>query len=476
MQAYHQLWTRYERKAEIACTNESEEGSAGALAQSIADLSLSECKGPTKASKTCSVSKSRTFWELTPCIFRATLHLSKLYAHSGLLLEAQYYLDECEKLAASASSPYLLAPCLALKGRFSILGGDREQGLRFLREAENIIKDAPMDLPQISIYQSLAYSFLKGEQQKIGLSMNEAALQRAEKLATRNMLLHLTYDGNLQSTTKKGQTAIARRGEKVNRSGRKANTGPKRPAKGTVFPAFSDADQNDDSLPLADSIPLQISRRKIVHRMALGHLSQNSPDVAASLLEDIRSSPIQRQEVIDQAFLWARVHVCQALKALAEDPILSVITESTICSPAAGGPSIQNNSSSSLRKPSTQAAKPHGKRSNKGRDIVDNISPDDSSQSLSLAQQNLNEVFDMAKVLSSTKSIHMLTAFLGKIVMTLCVLSGSQSDSKSRLLHYFLGACLLVFDCEMLIKDYRTRKNACLMSRISMYKRRAIHE
>ena len=441
-QEYYRIWASFSRRMGLKTNS---------LVATASMLSKDENKPGSDTDSRYAALRMLQSWYLSPSLFAVTLHLSRCFAHTGLLLEAQHYLEECQKIADAVQSSALTRTCLATRAEYAVCSGETEQSLTMLRDVETAISNLSCTYGNVNIHASLALHYMKANQIKAGSAACDESIRRLQSLTLKSVpdrLLHapshteslalLMADMNID----KGGGAQAKK-VRVAR-----NRAPKTPS----VKQRTEACSRDEGLPTADVIPLQRLKGEVLRHSALAELSQSSFDPAMALLDEAATLPHAQSDLIMDGLLRSQVHLGQTLQRLLVDPVFSVLPESTICCPAivlAAEPQPLPKASTKL---STSTKSARGKPLNKRAVQKEPSAPQDCLGHLHVARRCLTEVFSTAKKMASTSTIHTISNTLSKILTMLSVVPSTHDDlfASSQFLAYTMGKSLppsLCFMC-----------------------------
>ena len=443
VQEYQRLWASLHRrvgtgkmKNAIASTDES-------LVAAVAELSIS---GKTANSDTTSKYESLRIlksWYISPRLFAGILHLSRCFADTGLLLEAHFYLDQCQKIADAVRSPSMSWACLSLRGEYAVCSGDIEQGLTILRKIEAGLSEATSDYSNVALNANLALHYMKAKSVEAGGAACDESLRRLHILTLKSTLNRGVC---ILSQTEQLQSQMADlRLEKVKQPPpKKTRVAKNKALKAPPVEPIIETSQQDEELPSLDVIPLRRLKGEILHHSTIAKMGQGSLVAAMALLDEASTLSQQQNDHIVQETLRSQVYLKQTFQRLLVDPVFSVLPESTVCCPAVVSPLAQEMRPKSPPKKSKTTKTPRGKALSKRPVQRENATAQDCLEYLPLAQMCLTEVLNMAKKASSTSTIHAISDTLSKILTMLSVNPhcNKTSFSSPQFLAYIIGKTL----------------------------------
>ena len=438
VQEYQRTWANLESRL-ISRKKRSPVGHAEEnLVEAVSKLSISESQ--TTCHSKYAALRSSVFWHLTPRIFAGLLHLSQCCAHTGLLSEAQFYLDQCQKIADVVRSPSMIWTCLSLQGQYAICNGAKEQGLVMLREVQKAMSDLPSDFNNISLNSRMAILYMKAGQFEVGNATCIESMRRLQSLMMKSapdLLLYKpaeTQNMELQMRSLKLESSPQAPTKKTRGTRKKAPTKP------SVQPRGAISSEAEEFLP-PDVMPLSNLKGDLLRHSTFASLSQGDLDTAKALLEDASALQQRRQDVIMQGMLHSQINLRQGLQHLVGDPVFSILPESTFCCPAVAIPKEPETRPISPLRDLKHTKFAPSKTLSKKAMPSNKINSDGHSQHLLLARKCLSEVFSMAKTAASTSTVHTVAKTLSRILIMLSALPNTLSKGlcSSHFLAYTLG-------------------------------------
>ena len=386
------------------------------------------------------------FWKLLARLFRGFTQISLLYATHGLIPEVQYYLEQSQKVAMTARAPYLLGQYFMQLGQESIRSGAIIEATSLLEQADDKLSSVQPD----HNYATLQLIWAVHHSKKNNLQASESAFVTAEKtirsLTARSFVDSLNrkrtteedLDQALSALTLQDAKPIPQTLKSQGRAASKKTTNNKSLAKQKA-PKIVDED-----IPAIEVIGLDRIRGHIIRSRIDCSLRAGNLGVAASMLEEAEKYTYGYQCSVSQAILKAQLYFRQGLERLARDPVLCVIPESTISCP-----SMDRQWRRSPAQAIRASAEPASSRNSRSRALPKASQPKSSSSPkpeidlFNLAQETINEIFSLARDISSTATIHEVSDLLGKILITISVPATSSADLSNpvstSLLVYVLG-------------------------------------
>ena len=386
------------------------------LTKAMADMSISEPSFSSGISQKYVPLQSSSFWTLVPRLIKSLLHLSRLFTHAGLFLDAEYYLEEAMKIVRWVHAPRLLSQCQLARAQHLLLLRDTDSCREELREFAKSIDDSSLDPTLTSIMlQSVEVHAALGD---VGLaaSVMSNASEAIDRQKDQDCLDHLglrrksvtMLADSLATLSVKEPLSTVKTGKVVKTKDRLT-----RPNQLKKFPqpTTSNFDPQDHKLKATLSLSCfasQIKYQKAAIEKCSGNLS-----AAKGVLDLIKSgSPNGPREVSEEA-LSIEIEMLLDLQELTSHPLFNVVPESTICYPSVNMPKQSTDIKSPVRKtvrggkPGTSKASTEKAPSRAVPSIVNH------AVSLEAVQEPISSILYQALRLLSTKQLnHLLQVFV----------------------------------------------------------------
>lgn len=439
VKSYQRAWAIMERrtqrktvKARVATTEVGNDSTVDSLSElAISDsATVDTMTEPPLQPSPCGAA----FWSIVPRLSRGLIHLSSLFAHHGLLLEARYSLDQAQRIANTVNARALIGQHSALLGQYTIRGGELNEGLQLLQQAESLLSGIPRGLVYASLQLSFASHYARQRQWQAGHSALDVAETTVEKLTKKGFLNTLIHkqptleDLDLQlGTLTLRETKIASKPKISTRTTIMRKNSSTKPGVHEDS-TFSSADE----IPTLEVLTLKRVKDEILLGRASTALDRGDLESARLLLSESPSYPCDEREIVSQALLSSRTWYSKKLEQLVADPVFCVIPESTISHPSirVGGDRKQQQSTSHAAVKTLSAAPVKSQRgktpANKRRPRSPSLCKNETDV-LHLARNELTEVVKLARKVSSTETLHKITDALAKILLLLSATSSSAS-------------------------------------------------
>ena len=335
----YRAWALLEHKVNRAKTKDVQAGvSTVSMVDSIAALSLNDTRTPTISSTKHESLNGSAFWFLVPFLIQRLLFLASLFENSGLVAEAQYYIDQATKIADAVRAPFLQSQCLAAAGVLALRRSKLATSLELLmtslgkaRECQNTLFHA-----RLHIWLHEAH-VLNHDWQKASSSLNDAEsviegvqsysavikpLARSDS-TTIQTEIDESLASRLETITLATQKGPRVKGKKLQK--------PILRSKRTETVLMSESEGNRVNL---DMLPLLRLKGEVKRRHAFQALMQKDIKNAMVLLSEAAQSPQNQDEVARQAIGQAQAHLLQGFAILASNSVFCILHESSISYPS----------------------------------------------------------------------------------------------------------------------------------------------
>ncbi len=423
------------------------------LVEAMSKFSLSE--RPSDHGETASpisTLHAAAFWKLVARLFRGLTHTSLLFAAHGLIPEVRYYLQQSQMIAKAACAPRLLGQYFALLGQQATRSGDIDEATSLLQQAEANLSSVQPDRNYAMLQVFLGtYHTRSQDFQASGLAFATAE-KTIQSLISRSFFNRLICKESKAEDLDLEMSALTLQEAKTSRQTPRCQgriTSKKNSTKSSAdHEAFTSSVKD---IPAIEVIGLNRIRGEIVRRRIHSSIREGNLEVAASMLEVARDHTYGHQCAVLQALLTSQLYFRQALERLASDPVLCVVSESTVSCPSTKsssdgkrrqGPVNASSASTDSASSRLQRNRSISKTSRAKAQCVAKPEVD----LLRLAQEAMSNVFSLARQVSSTSTLHDVSDILGNILITLSASPTSTSalgnPVSANLLLYVLGTFL----------------------------------
>ena len=389
-------------------------------AHAPAPVTLARRKLPTR----------RRIWSLVPRLFHGLLRLSTLYAHQGLLPEAQYYTEQAQKVAKNVASASYQGRFHARAGHYMVRSGDSESSIIHFDKAEVAHQAHRQDQYYVSFQLFLAEKHTLDRQfrsAESAFAIADTTLEHIMKMFSIPAKLrpsisptldfqmaNLTLAGAPLPSAKPDQSAT--RGKK---SGATANHSVRVRAKAP---------------PSAFTL-LHHRKANLLRQRALTSLHAGNLDRAHELLISTADQIAEPHQLILQTLLEAQLCLRRGLESMASDLNYCVLPESTTSCPSVT-PLVQQQVEAPEQKLEkkdqvSRIKRPRSKTTTRTTNAQCQTPGSDFRDLLQQTQDRLSKICTLTTKAASTANAHVLVDVLSRTLMMLSSAGSSTSKSTS---------------------------------------------
>ena len=308
------------------------------MTDNIASLSTTDSKQPIVSSTKHESLNGSAFWSLVPILVRRLLFLASLFEYSGLVSEAQYYIDQATKIADAVKGPSLRSQCLASVGILALRRSKIPDALESLRMSvdeaswnQTTIFHARLHIGLHEVY------VLEQNWEKASCSLRDAesAMERVEAWTTtansifkNDVQERLLGTGDRLASRPETLTLASKRQDLiVKKVVQKTST---RARKAEIVPATTSSDEQEQT---GDAF-FQRLRGTIKRRHAFQALLQKQLQPATAILSEAAKFPQGPDETARQYIWQAQAHLSQGFAELTLSSVFCVLHDSSISYPS----------------------------------------------------------------------------------------------------------------------------------------------
>lgn len=368
------------------------------------------------------------FWSIVPRLFQSLVHLSQLFAHEGLLPEAQYYAEQSRKIADAVQAVRLRGQALALLGNYLTRKGEVKQGIDLLRQAEKASLGLQNDQYMASLYMYMAENHAMRRETDSEAGASDAAAKILELLMKVSFIEGLNYQSTTEHSLEVAIDQLSLSEAPPTRRPRTQRRIPNKPSASTTSVKTKLSISTRETKTIADTLLLSRMKGRSLRQRAHAAIRGNKLDLAASLLSEATETASISEDRILLAMAKGHLFLRKAQEKMVADPIFCVLPESTV-----SHPSLRKRQETTMQERSSkenQSASPAKKVTAKGSlrkpKQAQMLHPSDILELLNLTQESLVSVSNLAKKMCSTATIHTMTDVLTKTLMTLSAITLSQ--------------------------------------------------
>lgn len=271
----------------------------------------------------------RWAWTLIPRLFERLLELSTLYAHEGLLPEAQYYAEQAQEVAGNVTASNFAGRSPAQAGFYTVRGGDNGQTIAHFGHARIACQAHGHDFGQVDHQMFLAEKYTREKDFESAESAYEIANETLGSLT--NRLFSLCKDSGLNEPALDTLMAnlalgdVPRMKKIPDRRTRKTTKAP--------LPASSSIDKPDEAFTKWP-VPLRARKASLLRQQAWTWLQAGNLEAAHESLVSTATQSKQPHQMIQQFLLQSQLCLRRALNSMATDLTFGVLQESTTSCPS----------------------------------------------------------------------------------------------------------------------------------------------
>ena len=275
------------------------------------------------------LSHHRRIWSLIPRLFRSLLRLSKLYANGGLLPEAQYYMEQGQKVAKNAPSSSFEGCFHAQAGHYMVLSDSSESAASHFHKAELAYQAHQPDPSYVEFQlfvaekRTLEDDFSSAE---LAFASAEKTLDQIREMAPSRGRLDPSEVSGLEDRMASMALAEAR-----HRDTKPDRGAPKGKKAGVIANISARAAQRAP----VNASPWCSRRAIILRQRALTAIQIGDLDRTDQLLKAASSQTAEPHQLVLQTLLEAQLYFRRGLESMASDLNFCILPESTTSCPSA---------------------------------------------------------------------------------------------------------------------------------------------
>lgn len=391
-------WVRME--GQLAAKTPGQEGESS-MNMSTSDLTLQpKAQSPGPA-----------FWKMFYGLFRNTLQISSIYAHLGMFQETMYYAEQAMKIAKSVGSEFYNSQCAAWIGSVSWKAANANKSLEMLQQATDLLPEE--DRSYLSATLACQISAMYAHQNdmeaaKLLLAKAEAIMGKLrgpdQVTVVQEKMAELKIEGK---PVKGARTAV-----------RKA------PAKKTMAATKGKAKTAAAAAPEPEPVPEDVQlaklRASILVQKAASMLKQKEWTEAQAVLAEATAASKASDLLPARQLAMASCLLGMSMEQMANDPVFSVIQDSTISFPALSG-AEKAAVERSATGPSSPVKKPRGAPASKSGATKE--TPQVYVENLRQAHDYLLEAHTIAGKSGDSILVHRVSSLLQHVALILTATS-----------------------------------------------------
>jgi separase len=401
------------------------------VAHQMANLSLAKREpSPVTSPKLASLN-SVPFWSTLRRLYDGLVHLSQLFAHWGLFPEARYYMEQGLKFAEAAHAPSLKSQALSCLGDYLTRNGDVEQGIHLLKQADSMRSGLHIDPHTVLLQVFKAKSYTQDNDAKSVSDTFEYANQVLEQLSTNLVMKELNLQPVAAQDLSAEMTKLSlREGHPTRRPQTRERIASKKGGN-KLAAGVKATTARGATIPFPGISILSRLKAVILREQASFATNIDKFELAASLFSEAAKVPVTPHDLMLNNLGAGRLYLCQAIEAMAADPIFCVLPESTTSQPCICVVRGRPGTSASERSPKKKVVGSPRKAPTKGasRDTKGKCasSPVLFADLLGQAHDNISSVYEHAKRAFSTPIVHSMADLLTRTLALISASTASQT-------------------------------------------------
>ncbi|GAB1320720.1 separin protein [Madurella fahalii] len=358
------------------------------------------------------------FWRLFYGLYRNIFWLSSVYAHLGMFQETMYYAEQALKMAETVGSEFYNAQCSAWIGSLSWKAAKAEKSLEMLQQAAALLPDDDRSYSAATLACQISSMYLSQN----NLDGAELLLAKAEAIVGNLVVPNPSADEAIAATVVENKMAKLNIAEKPGRGARK--TTRQAPAKRTARqPAKTKAKATVAPKPVAPVEDAQLAklRAAILVQKAASMLSRKEWAEAQSVLGEAAAASKASNVLPMRQVTMASCLLGMSMEQMAQDPVFSVIQDSTISFPALSGADKTAPARSPIKSSSPRKARSAAAASQ--REVASETAPRLYVEHLREAHDYLLEAHSVAALSGDASLIHKISGMLQNVGLFLTAMS-----------------------------------------------------
>ncbi|EAQ89037.1 hypothetical protein CHGG_05656 [Chaetomium globosum CBS 148.51] len=358
-------------------------------------------------------------WRLFHLLYRNVFRLSSMYAHLGMFPETMYYAEQALKMAKTVDSEFYNAECAAWIGAVSWRAANAAKSLEMLQEASALLPSDNRSYSSATLACQISSMFLSQNDSEGAALLLAKAEAIAQSLAVMPEVEQQPAD-TVVAENKMAKLSIA---QKPVRGGRKAAV-KKAPVKKTAKSvtktkaAVTATTTAPDTLVIEEDAQLAKLRASILVQKAVSMLQQKEWTAAQAALAEATTASKASGLLPARQVAMASCLLGISMEQMAQDPVFSVIQESTISFPALSGSEKASPARAKAASPKKARVAPASpelviKETNRGQ-YVDNLRE---------AHDYLLEAHSVAALTGDASLIHRISGMLQNVSLFLTATS-----------------------------------------------------
>lgn len=349
------------------------------------------------------------FWSLAFPLIRCLLHISSVYAHIGMFQETMYYAESAWKIAESTQSSLYKARVSAWTGSVYLKAGNLDKALTTFGDAEAWMPHE-MSSSRVRFARQLGDFYQEVEEHEKAHGFFKMAEDTARLLSGNGQPSDSEIAESIQATNRNAKPTRVARATRTIKT--KAPAAPKK--RGPVVKAKA-LSVDEPSLP-KDVYQASLLAAIILSR-AIGFIQQKDWASAISALDQAKDLPKLLVTMSQEQVVTAMSLIGHSMEQMIQDPVFSVMQESTISFPAVSG--TAERSSAGMSSPKRGAAVTRKGTKERGVPAF--------TDALKQAQDLLLEAHASALARSDSSTVYRISTLLQDTILILSATAATKS-------------------------------------------------
>ncbi|KAK4163434.1 Separin [Cladorrhinum sp. PSN259] len=277
-----------------------------------------------------SQSPGPAFWKMFNGLFRNTLQISSIYAHLGMFQETMYYAEQAMKIAKSVDSEFYNSQCAAWIGSVSWKAANASKSLEMLQQATALLPEEERSYLSATLACQISAMYASQnnmEGAELLLAKAEAIMGKLRGPDQVAVVREKMEELQIQEKPARGVRKTVARKAPV-----KKTAAASKAVKGKAVAA---APQEPEPAP--EDAQLAKLRASILVQKAASMLKQKEWAEAQAVLTEATAASKASDLLPARQLAMASCLLGMSMEQMANDPVFSVIQDSTISFPALSG-------------------------------------------------------------------------------------------------------------------------------------------
>lgn len=357
------------------------------------------------------------FWGLAYPLIRSLLQISSVYAYIGMFQETMYYAETAWKIAETTQSSLYKARVSTWIGSVYLKAGKPEKALTTFSDAESWLPRETSS-SRVRFAQQLGEFYQEVEEHEKAVEFFKIAEDTAH-LLTGNGLAHEVSEAGESNTTQDVKPVKTGRATRTTKARAPAATRvQKRVAVSKVKAATP-----EDVATLPKDVHQGSFLAAITLSRAIGLIQQKEWASALSALEQVKELPKLLGTLSQEQVVTAMSLIGHSMEQMIQDPVFSVMQDSTISLPAVASPADRSSDKISP----IASPPPKGRGAAAGRKGSKERGLPNFTDALKQAQELLLEAHASALSRSDSSTVYRISTLLQSTILLLSATAATKS-------------------------------------------------